>query len=133
MVFNEVILNLRYGPHNAASCRSVHNLGAFDILKENVERLESTSSYFVSVRPATIQSQLKYDCVKILRNVLEKRNKGTHEKIHNSDLLKNMLNQMISFCDLLWTHHVDTERSNDFMWQCELELANMNDENHHLY
>jgi hypothetical protein len=135
VVFHEVILNPIYGSaagdgHNAALYHGIQNKGAIDILKENVDCLASTSSYFVSVRSADNRKRVQEACARILRQVWGKRNVFTHQRITNSDFLRDMLGRMIDFCHLLFNHEMDTDRSNAFQSQCEKELVNMDVENH---
>jgi hypothetical protein len=54
----------------------------------------------------------------------------THQRITNSDFWRDMLGRMIAFCHLLFNHEMDTDRSRVFQSQCELELVNMDVENH---
>jgi hypothetical protein len=108
VVFHEVILNPIYGSaagdgHNAALYHGIQNKGAIDILKENVDCLASTSSYFVSVRSADNRKRVQEACARILKQVWGKRNVFTHQRITNSDFLRDMLGRMIDFCHLFLT------------------------------
>lgn len=125
VVFNEVILNPKYGPRNRAINNNIGHLGAHDILHDNVDCLRISSSYFVPISSATSRDQVKRQILGLLDNVINLRNVGTHNKIEDSNLLRVMLYDMISFCDLLLKHDMETERCIDFMVQCQSELANM--------
>lgn len=120
---NEVIRNPKYGI--TAAQFNDYNLGAHDIFKKYLNYLNRNRCFFVSVRGARLQSQVKTKCNSILKDVKGQRNTGTHEKIRHPDLLSDMLRKMIEFCDLLLQYNLHTQQSNDFKTKCELELANM--------
>jgi hypothetical protein len=131
VISNQVLFNGEYGTARDSDLYDdIQKLGAVEILKKNIDQLESYSTYFVKIKKAEKRKEAQTKFVNILYAVKEQRNEGTHKKIENSDFLSAMLDQMIQFCQLLLDHKMGTRISNHFMDQCISELKNMNDENH---
>ena len=98
----------------------VRNRGAHDILK------------YVHVHCIPLLAKLHRQNQDLAKEALERvkldRNKGTHQKIQSSGLLRTMFGHMMEFCDLSGNQGLQT-----FKEECEKELDQLNSNNRHLY
>lgn len=91
----------------------VRNLGAHDILKY--------VHFFLIPLLAKLRRANQDLAKQALERVKHDRNVGTHQKIHNSGLLKTMFGHMMEFCDLSGIQGLQT-----FKRECKKELDQLN-------
>jgi hypothetical protein len=96
-----------------------------------------TTSHSVFAHRNLSDNQARQNCkdfVSALLLLKEKRNRGLHDKIENSNFLREMLKQMIDFCQLLLKFGMANANSRKFAKDCKRQLQNLNNPDYnHLY
>lgn len=103
--------------------QNLEEKGATDIVYHVIGFFQNTPSVFSRPGQSDYESQQNCDSI-VTKLIMVKdiRNHGTHNKIQDSDCLKEMLTCMIDLCQMLKQHGMASNRLRIFEADCEKQL-----------